>query len=258
MASTSGPGVSGTGSPSAYMFPPIATERQKQIERTKIGVLVLLVGSLTSWLPVVGFVGLICTLVGAILVILGRDAFGAEHRRNVVVSIVLFFLGGLIALVGGVLALALGLSAIEGAGNEFELAGALEDVFTNIVFVAAVGAFVSGLASVFFIQSLQRREGRLLLVAAYAATVAVQFATLLVALPILSGVSRIVAHAAFAGGTIDAAGISALVTDAVSRVQWLKVIPALLYATANLLAWNRIHKGEIPEPAGSSAGPRNP
>lgn len=94
--------------------------------------------------------------------------------------------------------------------------------------------------------------------AAYAATVAMQFATLLVALPILSAVSRIVAHAAFAGGTIDAAGISALVTDAVSRVQWLKVVPALLYATANVLAWNRIHKGEIPEPAGSSAGPRNP
>src|SRR5256885_13761663 len=87
----------GTGAgaaPAAPMYPgampglPSAwdAERRKQIGRTKTGVLLLLVGTLISWLPIpIGALGALLILIGAILVILGRKAFGAAHSRNVIV-----------------------------------------------------------------------------------------------------------------------------------------------------------------------------
>ncbi|HKW43574.1 MAG TPA: zinc ribbon domain-containing protein, partial [Thermoplasmata archaeon] len=64
--------------PYGYGPPPWEVERQKQIRHTKSGVLLLLIGALVSWLPYVGFIGSFCTLIGAILVILGRKAFGHD------------------------------------------------------------------------------------------------------------------------------------------------------------------------------------
>src|SRR5213592_907352 len=58
-------------------------ERRKQIDRTKTGVLLLLIGTLIGWLPIIGVLGGLLVLIGAILVILGRKAFGAAHSRNV-------------------------------------------------------------------------------------------------------------------------------------------------------------------------------
>src|SRR5437016_1254906 len=75
----------GPGAPAAPMYPgampglPSAWEsdRQKQIGRTKTGLLLLLIGFLMGWLPRIGIIGGLLILVGAILVILGRKAFGS-------------------------------------------------------------------------------------------------------------------------------------------------------------------------------------
>ena len=88
--------------PYAYGPPPWEVERRKQIERTKWGILLLLFGALISWIPLVGAIGGLLTLIGVILVIVGRKAFGAVHRRNVGISIVLFFVGIAIAVVGAI------------------------------------------------------------------------------------------------------------------------------------------------------------
>src|SRR5207247_149267 len=77
-------------------------ERRRQIDRTKTGVLLILVGTLIGWLPYIGVIGFIMIFVGAILVILGRKAFGAAHSRNVIISIVLVILGIIITVVAGV------------------------------------------------------------------------------------------------------------------------------------------------------------
>src|SRR5881396_1254279 len=74
-------------------------ERRKQIDRTKTGVLLLLIGTLIGWLPYIGVIGFILIFVGAILVILGRKAFGAAHSRNVFLSILLFIVGIVIGAV---------------------------------------------------------------------------------------------------------------------------------------------------------------
>src|SRR5881628_1883343 len=77
--------------------------RRKQIDRTKTGLLLLLIGGLISWIPIIGLLGGVLLLVGAILVILGRKAFGSTHARNVVLAIVLFFVGIIIGVIAGVL-----------------------------------------------------------------------------------------------------------------------------------------------------------
>lgn len=223
-----------------------ASERSTQIDRTRIGILILFLGALLSWVPTIGLLGLVFTAIGAILVILGRRAFGRVHERSVIVSILLYFIGGAVAVGGGALALGVGAGAIQNAPNEFALAAALEEAFTNIVLFAAIGAFVSGLGSVFFTYALQTREGQRVLWAAYAATIGVQFATLFLALPVLAVVARSLAAAKFTGTAIDVAGISAAYSAAVATIQWVAIVPALLYALANFIAWSRIDEGEIP------------
>ena len=227
-------------------------DRQRQIERTKTGILLLLVGALAGWIPVIGAVGSLLTLVGAIFVILGRAAFGPVHRRNVLASIVLFVSGISIAILGSLIVVGLAAGPVAAAKNEFELAAVLEEAFTNILFLAAVGAFVSGLAGVFFTYALQNQEGRVLLAGAYVITVIVQFVTLLAVLPVLADVARSIAHSAATGGSVDVGGIANTVSAAVARVQLLSAIPALLYAAANYLAWMRIKNGEIPEPGAAA------
>lgn len=243
------------GGSAAFVPSPFAAERQRQVERTKTGILILLVGALLSWIPVIGLLGTVLTLVGAILVILGRQAFGATHRRFILVSVVLFIVGIAVALVGGAIGLLAATNAFQTAPNEFALAAALQEAATTIVLFAAVAAFVAGLASVFFTYALQNPRGRLVLWAAFAATIAVQFATLFVALPVLSEAARTIAQTHFIGGAIDPTAIADAVTNAIAGVQYLNVIPSLLYAFANYIVWDRINRGEIPPPATPPVAP---
>src|SRR5207245_8237976 len=74
-------------------------DRRKQIDRTKTGLLLLLIGGLISWIPILGILGGLLLLIGAILVILGRQAFGSTHRRNVVIAIRLLLVGIIIRII---------------------------------------------------------------------------------------------------------------------------------------------------------------
>ncbi len=233
-------------SPYAYGPSPLEAERRKQINRTKTGVLILLIGSLIGWIPIIGALGGLLTLIGAILVILGRKAFGNIHRRNVVISIVLFFVGLVIIIVGAVLAIVTAFSGLSSSMTEAELTAALQSAFRNVLLIAAVGALVSGLASVFFTYALQKREGQIVLWAAYAATIGIEVAVILVALPVLDAAAATIAHQIVTSGFINSVEISNAVSGATSGLELLNVIPGLLYAAANYLAWSRISRGEIP------------
>src|SRR2546427_9067165 len=52
-------------------------ERRKQIDRTKTGLLLLLIGGLLSLISIVGVFGGLLSLIRAVLVILGRKTFGS-------------------------------------------------------------------------------------------------------------------------------------------------------------------------------------
>src|SRR5947208_2330975 len=69
-----------------------------KIDNTKTGLLLLIIGLALSWIPFIGAIGGLVALIGALLVILGREAFGREHARNTILALVFFFLGIIPAL----------------------------------------------------------------------------------------------------------------------------------------------------------------
>src|SRR5256885_986002 len=244
-------GGAGRGAPAAPMYPgampglpsPWDAERQKQIGRTKTGVLLLLIGTLIGWIPYIGIIGFLLVFVGAILVILGRRAFGTAHARNVVVSIFLVILGIIITVVAGVI-----LSPATFSSFTPETPpppAAITSAFNNFLIILVVGTIVSGLASVFFTYAIQNQTGRMLLLGGYVASIAIQIAIFV----IVSQAVGTFVTAMFPNGTYNPGAAAIAAAEFSARVQtigYLSAIPALLYAAAYYLVWNRINKGEIP------------
>ncbi len=92
------PAYGGT-SPPYYQWAQMG-EVRKEVDRTKLGLLLIVIGFILGVIPLVGLFGALLILIGALFVILGRRGFGAVHARNVTVSLVLFFVS--IAAVLGV------------------------------------------------------------------------------------------------------------------------------------------------------------
>ena len=217
-------------------------ERRKQIDRTKTGLLLLLIGGLISWIPIIGLLGGVLLLIGAILVILGRKAFGSTHARNVVLAIVLFFVAIIIGVIAGVLFGVAVFSAVA-SQNPSTAASALASAFGTLLVGAIIAAAVSGIASVLFTYALQKQTGRMLLWAGYAANLAISIAIYVIIAPLISDA----VNQAVSGGTYNPAPVVAL-QGQLSALGYLSVIPALLFAAATYLAWARVSHGEIPAP----------
>jgi hypothetical protein len=242
-AMTGPPPYGAPGYPPFAGGPPYDLTRKKQIDRTKTGVLLLLIGTLLGWIPLVGVVGVVLILVGAILVIIGRHAFGPTHARNVVLSIVFFFIGVGIAVAGGIIFAGVFLAGLTGG---VPTQAAVQSALTTYLILSIIGAVVSGLASLLFIYALQNRTGRVLIFAAYGAAVAIQIALFV----LLGSAVAQVLSSAFPGGTYNAAAAAAALanfTSQASTARLLTAIPAVLFAAANYVAWSRINRGEIPE-----------
>lgn len=220
---------------------PADYERSRQVDRTKTGVLLLLIGSLLSWIPVISIIGLLLIFIGVILVILGRRAFGAEHSRNVILSIVLFSVG-IVVVIGVALFVAISnLSGIIGPGGTVNLTPAFLASTLNATLLGGIlAAFIIGIAEVLFTYGLQAPPGRLVLWAAYGANVALSLAVYLIVSPRLGGVAT----------QADYNSIAAL-RDSYAL---LNVVPALLFTAADYLAWSRINRGEIPVPGPAPSG----
>jgi len=181
--------------------------------------------------------------VGAILVILGRKAFGASHSRNVILSIVFVILGIIITVAAGIVLVVATVSSFI-PGNA-PTPAAITSAFNNFLIILVVGTIVTGLASVFFTYAIQNQMGRMLLLGGYAASIVVQIAIFVI---VSQAVGTIVA-AMFPSGTYSPGAAAIAAADFSARVQtigYLSAIPALIYAAAYYLVWNRINKGEIP------------
>jgi len=217
-------------------------ERRKQIDRTKTGLLLLLIGGLISWIPIIGLLGALLLLIGAILVILGRKAFGSTHARNVVIAIVLFFVGIVVGIIAGVLFAAAVFAAVA-SQNPATAGPALASAFNTLLVGAIVAAAISGIASVLFTYALQKQTGRVLLWAGYAANLAISIAIFAIIAPLISNA----VNQSVSGGTYNPAPLAAL-QGQLTALGYLSVVPALLFAAATYLAWSRVSHGEIPAP----------
>ncbi len=245
-------------SPSGYGPSPWEVDRRRQIERTKWAFLLVLIGSLVYWIPSVGIIGYILFIIGAILALIGRKAFGPVHSRNVILSVVVFCVGIATVIVGAFVAGLIAVASLGPSPTQARFATAVRDALTNALIVAAIGTVAYLFAAILFTYSLQRKEGRVLLWVAYAAAVGVQVATVLVLLPLIPGIADQAASAVFAGGQYDPTRIATAFNVPTSSVGLLNVIPAMLFGAASYLAWSRINRGEIPPPMAPPGMPTPP
>lgn len=238
--------------PPAAAYPPIAYpppqewsyETRRDIDRTKTGVALLAVGSLLGWIPVISALGGLLVLIGAILVILGRSAFGLDHSRNVGIAIGLYLIG-----VIGILFLGVGfISQLESAVTlpAAEAQAVIVSAFNTFLIGAIIFGIFTGLASVLFLYAILDTTGRVLIWAAFFASLGVAVLVFV----IIAGQIDAAIAASFSGATPDP--IPLLSLDAqINSLRVLQIIPDLLLAGAAYVAWSRIDKGVIPKRTGA-------
>ena len=208
-----------------YTYPPGYQDfrRAGQVDNTKTGMLLLIIGVALSWVPFIGAIGVLIALIGAVFVILGREAFGPAHDRNVILSIILFIVGIAVTIVGAIIVFVGAIALQVGNPSGIVLPAALLSVIL-------VGGAITGLSEVLFTYALQKENGRLFLWLGYAGSIAISILNVFI-LP--SGFAS--------GESFFFPGLFLLSTV-------LAAIPATLFATAFYLARDRIVRREIPTP----------
>ncbi len=228
-------------------------EKRKMIDRTRNGLLLLLIGTILGAIPIIGVLGSILVLIGVVLVILGREAFGKTYSRNAIWSVVIYILGLIIIAIFAASFISAIVSAALLTNNPTIIARSITDSFNSFLIGLIIGSAISGIAEVLFTYALQKPAGRLLLWVAYATRLAVTVTVFAIIGP---QVSEAVAQA-ISSGTFNPAPIQMLQTR-MQGLQLLGLIPALIYAVAYYLAWSRIKNDEIPQKPDSQPTPGMP
>lgn len=218
--------------------------RREKIDRTKNGLLLLVIASIIGFVPIIGaIIGAILAIIGAILVIIGRDPFGKPHSDYVLWSVGLYIAGLIIVFVSSIVfVFAIFQAARTGQGTA-GLADALTQDFDSLLIGAFIGSAVLGVSTVLFTYAVQKPTGRILLWAGYVGGLALGIYVLSV---IGSEVSSAI-QAAISTGTFNRAPLDDLQVR-VSNLKFLGILPTVVSDVAYYLAWSRINRGEIPEP----------
>ncbi len=208
--------------------------RTNKINNTMTGLLLLVLGVLIAWIPFAGFIGGILGFIGAILVLVGREPFGADHVRNTTLALIFFVVGITVTIFGFFYAIAYG--GISGLG-----AGSL-GVLGLFSIVYIVGGALFGLSEVLLTISLQRDTGRILLWGAYVLSIALSIVNILVI------------------GAFTSGGFWTLFfgTGVFVFTGFIGAIPAAIYGIAFYLARERIVRHEIPPPMTQQASGKPP
>lgn len=212
----------------------------KEIERTRTGVTFLIVAVLLLWIPYIQYLGDLLAIIGGILIIMGRDAFGSRHSRNVILTIVIYIIGILIE-VGIVLDFTFSIVSAAQSGNSGILRSTIQNsTLFLLVGSVVVGAF-TGLVYVLAFYELESERGKKLLWLAYVVQLVILVGVFSLLYPQLSGAL----NAAFSTNPISVAPISALQTKE-TLYGMLSAIPMIIYAYTFNLARIRLNNREIP------------
>jgi ribosomal protein L40E len=224
-----------------------AFQKKTEIDRTKTGLILLIIGVLLRPVPnqAISFLGYILILIGAILAILGRKAFGSEHARNTIWSIVIFVVGLAVVAIGFltlfVTIISASISARTGNGIDPNLGRALTSSLNTFLVCVTVGGVITGIAYVLFTYAIQNQNGRIILWAAYVSSLVISIVNSIL-------VSRLVSDAvqqAISGNTFTEGPLLNL-ENQLLVFGLLQIIPAALYSTALYLVWSRISRGDLP------------
>ncbi len=222
-------------------------ERQKQVDRTKTGLLLLAVGFLIGWVPLIGAIGGLLAFIGAIMVILGRKAFGTRHATFVIVALVVYIASFVI------LVIFIAWFAIAGYQASIQrdprpLLSVFWPFIGGVVAASAIGA----LAQVLFVHEIEKPIGRYLLYGALIAAVAAPIAAVLLLMPALNALLD-----GIADGTITNPNDPRLAAldGFQTTLTLVSAVPSVLFGVAYFLVWQRIDRREIPADAAALAVP---
>ena len=208
--------------------------------------MLLIIGALLQPVPYITYIGSILVLIGAILVILGRKAFGPDHSRNAIWSIIIFVVGIAIVIIGFFAFVFEVISATVATRNgtvisTTPISQALASSFQTLLVASAIGGAVGGIAIVLFTYAIQNRNGRIILWTAYASSIAISVtAAIIISQAVSDAVSQ-----SFAGGLYNPGPLQNL-QNQLQAFGLLGLIPAALYSAAMYLVWTRISRGELP------------
>jgi len=222
--------------PPGYAWTPYGwqdVERQKQIDRTKTGVMLLMVGFALSWIPLVGIVGGFMVFIALFFVVLGRKAFGPAHARNVIVGVILWLSGVVLVII----ITFLGALRLFGSGFGSPPTTADFVAFFDFVFYGAIiGAAISGLMTVLFGLGLSEKKGKVLLFAGYVSAI------------IISGLLFLLLRQSIVDMVQNVNQLTALnrLNSQTTLLSVGSVVSNTMYALAFYLIYNRIKRREIP------------
>ena len=222
-------------------------EKRKQVDRTKTGLLLLVVGFLLGWVPVVSGIGGILAFIGAILVIMGRKAFGDRHANLVIIAVVVYVVSFvLLVVVIAWFAITTFQAAIQGDPRRF--LGVFWPFVGGLIAASAIGAF----GQVLFVHELEKPLGRWLLYGGLIAAVVIPIGAVAVLAPSLNAILDGIATGAISSPNDP----RLLALDNIKGLLTLvSVGPSVLFAIAYFLAWQRIDRREIPADAAALSAP---
>lgn len=200
-------------------------------DRTRLGLQLLMVGFALAWIPYVSDVGGLISLIGVIMMWLGRRAFGQQHHMGVLLGAGLFLLGLLIIVVDALwFASALVASVTGPTASAQSLGSAFQSTFQTFLIVAVVAGAIELIGNVAFAYALAPQLARRILVAAVFVALVVSAVVLSIVVPQIStAVTQ-----AFAGSTANPVPIQELQTQD-SLLQSVQVLPDMMFVFAYYL-----------------------
>lgn len=215
-------------------------QMDKKVSQTMTGLLLLIIGLLLGWIPYILYIGGILELIGVILIIIGRDAFGVRHGKYVIYAVVIYVTGFAAEFILGFSFGVTITSATLGGVTPHNALATIMQAFESLLWGSLVVSAVLGISTVMLVYQLEEANGRMLLWVAFAAQIAAGTAGIIIIGPLISHAIAL----AFASSPPDLTPILNLDNELTS-LRILNAIPSVIFAFAYYLAWKRIKPGII-------------
>lgn len=227
-----------TGGTQAYPYQDQHGTDDRDIERTKHGTILLIVTLLISWIPYVKDLGILFGLIGTILIILGRGAFGERHASFVIYSVVFWVIGFVAAVIGGFN------FAADIISSGTPTYSTLISAFNILLGFALVGGFFISLSYVFILYELEDMLGRIAVIGGLVANIAIAVWSMAIYYPLITtAIRRTLSSTPPNLAPIN--NVESQITG-FGPLLVLSLIPAILTTIAYAIVVRRINSGAVP------------
>ncbi|MCL5252663.1 MAG: zinc ribbon domain-containing protein [Candidatus Thermoplasmatota archaeon] len=212
---------------------------KKMITQTKNGLLLMIIGFLLQWIPVIQDIAALISLTGVIFVVLGRNAFGRKHASYVVAAVIIYIVGFFSTII---LAFSFA-SAISAAAysSSSSSAASIISAFNDLLWGSLIIAVVIGISVVMLPYQLESAGGRIFLWVTFAVQIALGVIIIAVIGPEISSAVRLT----FSTSPPELLSMLNL-ENSLNNLRLLSVISSVMLAIAYYIPWKRIDTGMIP------------